>query len=59
MIDVPPRGEGNGEPEGCEQHTSGPGGANRRWRICRNRLKIVDFFQISGWGRLLPAVFIL
>ncbi len=59
MVDVPPRGEGNGEPERREKNLPGPGRANRRWRFCRNRLKIVEFLQISGGGRLLFPVFIL
>lgn len=59
MVDVSPRGKRHGEPERSEEHLSGSGRAQVRWRSCRNRLKIVGFFQASGGGRLLLAAFIL
>ena len=59
MVDVPPGGEGDGEAEKSEMHLSGPGRAKRRWRVYRNRLKIVAFLQISGGGSLLLPVFFL
>ena len=59
MVDVPPRGGWDGETERGKRQLPGPGRGNRRWRVSRNRLKIVDFLQISGGGRLLFPVFIL
>ena len=59
MVYVPSRREGDGETERGKRQLSGPGAAKRCWIVCRNRLKIVGFLQISGRGRLLFPVFIL
>ena len=59
MVDVPPRGEGNGKPERSENQLPGSGGTNRRWGRRWNRLKIVELPQISRRGRLLFSVVIL
>ena len=59
MVDIPPRGERDRETEGGKRQLPGPWAANRRGIVSRNRLKIVEFLQISGWGRLLFPVFIL
>jgi hypothetical protein len=56
MVDVPRRREGDGETERGKRQLPGSGGAKRRRRVCRNRLKIVEFLQISGGGRLLFPV---
>jgi hypothetical protein len=59
VIDVPPRGEGDGEPERSEKHLPRPGDANCRRRPHGNRMKIVKFLQISGGRRLIFPGFIL
>ena len=59
MVDVTHRGEGDGETERGKKQLPGPGGVNDRRRFCRHRLKIVEFLQISGGGRLFFPVFIL
>ena len=59
MIDVPPGGEGDGEPERSEKHLPRPGDANCPRGLYGNRLKIVKFLQISGGRRLLFPVLVL
>ena len=59
MVYVPPRGEGDRETERGKKQLPCPGAANRRWIVCRNGLKILEFFQISGGGGLLFPVFVL
>ncbi len=59
MVYVPSRGEGDGKTERGKRQLSGPGAANRCWIVCRNRLKILGFLQISGRGRLLFPLFVL
>jgi hypothetical protein len=59
MVDVPSRGEGDGDTERGKRQLPGPGAANRRGIVSRNRLKIVEFLQISGGRRLLFPVLVL
>jgi len=59
MIDVSSGRKRDRKSEASEIHFSGPGRANDHWRGYRNRLKIMDFPEIScGWRLLLP-LFIL
>ena len=59
MVDVPSGWEGSEETERGKRQLPDPGAANRRRIVSRNRLKIVEFLQISGGRRLLFPVLVL
>lgn len=59
MIYVPSRGEGDGEIDRGKRQLSGPGAANRRRIISRNRPKVVERLQNSRGRRLFSPVLVL